>query len=103
MKVYISGPITGIPHYEINFMKAEKFLKGNGHIVINPVRIGKYLQMELKREPTYEEYLERDIQNLRECDAIVYLPGWQNSNGCKKEKEIADALKLNVIKYYVVD
>ena len=36
MKIYIAGKITGDPNYREKFEKAEKFLAGQGHSVMNP-------------------------------------------------------------------
>lgn len=38
MKLYIAGPITGVPDYAERFKRAEEDLKAMGHTVINPVK-----------------------------------------------------------------
>lgn len=39
MKIYIAGPITGIPDYKERFAKAEAELKAKGHAVMNPAAL----------------------------------------------------------------
>ena len=36
MKIYISGPITGVDDYRKIFGEAEKALIKDGHVVLNP-------------------------------------------------------------------
>lgn len=97
MRVYISGPMTGDENYIMKFARRERYLEGLGYEVCNPVGIAKRLEVELDRKPNYEEYMVADLEALSKCDAISYLPGWENSSGAKREKERADSLGLKVI------
>ena len=49
MKLYIAGPITGVPDYEERFKKAEEDLKAMGHTVINPVKDKGFTYKEIHR------------------------------------------------------
>jgi hypothetical protein len=89
MKVYISGPITGVEDYEDFFYNRAELLKEHGYIPVNPVVIGKRLCTELGRTPSYEEYLQADMKALMECEGISMLSGWENSAGATKEREVA--------------
>jgi len=83
--IYIAGPMTGIPDLNFHaFEAAEKKLKELGHIVRSPHRI--------KQCCTYEEYLRVDLKLLLTCDTIAMLPGWNKSNGAKKERIVSDAI-----------
>lgn len=63
--------------------------------------IGDYLKQNLKREPTYFEYMKVDIKAMLECDAVLMLPGWIFSKGAMIEWIIAKLFKIKV--FYNVD
>lgn len=91
-KVYISGPMTGMPgHNNKAFMEAEKYLRDIGFDVWNPAH-----------NPVegfdWEDYMKVDLRGLLECDLIFMLPGWENSRGAKMEKYIADEMKIPELK-----
>ena len=94
MKVYLSGPITGVNDFEKNFAIAEKYFSGRGHAVENPVKTGAVLKELSGKEPTWAEYMREDIKTLVDCDAIAMLPGWGDSRGARLERQVADALGL---------
>lgn len=96
MKVYISGPITGVPDFEKNFQSAEDYLSGLGYEVVNPVKIGKKLEKK-NPAPSYEDYMKVDIAALTECDAIFMLKGSSLSSGAKCEKHVAESLGLKIM------
>lgn len=100
MRVYISGPMTGDENYVFKFARRARYLEGLGHTVVNPVLIAMKLEVELDRKPSYEECMEADLAELAKCDAVSYLPGWENSNGAKREKEKADSLGLKEVIVY---
>jgi hypothetical protein len=73
MKIYISGPVRGKVDYAEDFFESEKMLKGEGHEVVNPIRLMDMLPKGL----TDEEFLELDMMLLKHCDTIYLLPGWR--------------------------
>ena len=81
MKVYISGAITGCKNYYETFHKAEKRLREQGYIPINPAAVNG----ELPAETKYEEYMEMSMVMLKMADAIYMLQGWQGSIGANRE------------------
>lgn len=84
MKVYISGPMTGIPEYNRDaFMTAEARLRKLGHLVENPWRLGAQVGWG------HFQYMRRDIRALSRCSAIHMLPGWWRSRGARKEWVVA--------------
>lgn len=88
--VYISGKITGLTEeqYKIKFAGAEKLLRQYGYRPVNPAKKGEV--------PGYkwEDYLKEDIAMLCECDFIYFLDNWNESEGAKLEKFIAEKLKI---------
>lgn len=88
-RVYVSGPMTGLP--ELNFPAfhaAAAQLRALGLEVVNPA--------ELNPDPacTWQAAMREDIRALVDCDAIVLLPGWQNSRGARLELTVAQALGM---------
>ena len=88
MKIYISGPITGIKDYKRNFAAVEKRLKAKGHEVINPAKLG----LVLPKSTTHREHMDICISMLRMCDAIYFLDGWEESEGAKEEHMAAKVM-----------
>lgn len=91
MRIYISGPITGIQDYRKNFDNAEKYLKQLGWCVFNPAKVDDCLEGF-----TYDEFLSLDIYLLDKCDAIYLLKGWTESKGAKEEVKYAIATNKKI-------
>ena len=89
--IYISGPMTGIEKLNREaFENAERFLRECGYFPINPHRFPE--------QETYDDYLMIDIEMIAmAADAIALLPGWEKSNGAKKELKAALDLNLKVL------
>ena len=91
MKIYISGPISGMP--DLNkpaFMAAEEALRAAGFDVVNPVNNG------LPDSAEWHEHMRADIKMLMDCDGVAMLEGWMRSRGAKLEREIAMQLGMTV-------
>lgn len=71
MKVYISGPITGLPREETEraFAEAEAMIREKGHEPVNPLRNG------LPASALWHEHMRADIRQLLDCEAIFMLDG----------------------------
>ena len=85
-KVYISGPITDNPNYEIEFGEAFQKLQADGLTPISPVKLPAGL--------TEAQYIQLDLMLISFCDAVLFLPGSHESNGSCLER--AYAKKTNV-------
>ena len=81
MKVYISLPITGhdIEEVEARCIFAKSVLKKKGHTPVSPLDVSD------NPDASYAEHMGRDISALLECDAVVFLEGWEESKGCTLE------------------
>ena len=91
MRVYISGPMTGIENDNKEaFDDAEKQLKEKGHEVVNPQSLPH------DHDKSWESYMKEDIKALLECDAVFALAGWSGSRGALIEVDLADALGVSV-------
>ena len=85
MKVYISLPITGhnIEEVEARCIFAKAVLKRKGHTPVSPLDVSD------NPDASYAEHMGRDISALLDCDAVVFLDGWQESKGCTLEHAAA--------------
>lgn len=92
MKVYIAGPMTGLPDHNFPaFFEAEEQIRADGHDVLNPARHGVVPIL------TWSDYMRMGIQDLLRCDAIFMLPGWVGSKGASLELHIAQQLGMKTI------
>ena len=56
-----------------------------GFEVYSPISHTHPIHMEIAQD--YERWMDLDKQYLYRCDALILCPGWENSSGCKVEKE----------------
>ena len=92
--VYISGPMSGFENYNFEaFDNAAKYIRDRGDIAVNPASRGKeWVAKNGNREMTDNEYRRIMIDclnDLRSCDAIFLLKGWEKSKGAKQELSVA--------------
>lgn len=101
MRVYISGPITGLDRAVATkaFKDAEELLAKNGHDPVNPMEIknpdGCACDLGVDLHHTWSCCLRKDIRELITCDAILLLDGWQASLGARLEYHIATELGMH--------
>ena len=115
MKIYIAGPMRGIPEFNFPaFNAAAEKLRGEGHEVFNPAerdneRHGTDIS---KGNAAGDETLAAELHGFdlrvalaedmdficRHADAIAKLPGWEASKGATAERATALALGLEVIR-----
>lgn len=91
MRIYIAGPMTGIPEFNYPaFHTAKADLLAAGFEVRSPAdhALGAHL--------VWADYMRKDIPWLLECDAVAVLPGWEGSRGASLEIHIARALEMPV-------
>lgn len=87
MKLYISGPMTGIKDYnKPAFDYAALRLSADTY---NPAE-------HIVEGLPWQEYLKHDIQELVKCDGIALLKGWEQSRGASFEWLTAYMLGMNV-------
>lgn len=79
MKVYIAGKITGNENYREEFAKAQDELEKNGHTVLNPAVLPEGL--------TKGEYMRICFSMIDIADKVVFIPGWQDSEGAMLETD----------------
>ena len=84
MRIYISGPITGDPEARWKFDQAAQIIRDRGHEYINPARLE-----DVMPGLGWVHYMDVDKKMLFMADAILQLPGWENSTGARIEYDIA--------------
>ncbi|SCC35212.1 DUF4406 domain-containing protein [Kosakonia oryziphila] len=90
MKIFISGPMTGLPHFNRPaFHEASLLLGSQGHIALNPATLPDGL--------SEKEYMDICLSMLRCADAIYLLDGWKLSAGARVEHALAEKLALLII------
>ena len=91
-RIYIAGPMTGLPDLNFPAFHAEAAkLRSAGHDVINPAEVNPDHTMP------WAQCMRRDIAELVTCDAIRLLHGWTASKGATLEHHIAERLGMQVI------
>lgn len=117
MKIYLAGPMRGIPKFNFPaFAAGAALLRAEGHEVFSPA--------EHDEAVFYKGFADNNIEGsedkaandagmsplelrrvlfaadlawiCKEADAIALLPGWENSKGVRAELATANALGLEV-------
>lgn len=100
-KIYIAGPMTGLPGYNYaKFNAWAEFLRISGWDVANPAEIGEKFGTadEINADKQLlETVMAAEIEELATCDAVFLLKGWQNSRGSRKELAVALSRDLEII------
>lgn len=93
--MYLSGAITGLNKAATarKFAQAEREPEKMGYRPVNPLKNG------LPESATYEQHMERDLELLRGCDAVLMLPDWSESPGARRELQEAVEHKKEIIFY----
>lgn len=102
-KVYIAGPMRGIPYYNFPaFDKAAAGLRDAGYDAVSPADIDRLNGFDPQLLPEDHDWntvpaecgglldvIRRDVNGLLECDCIYLLPGWEKSTGALAEYALA--------------
>lgn len=90
VRVYIAGPMTGLAHFNRPaFFAAEAYLHGLGARVMNPAILPDGF--------SHDAYMRIAIPMLMECEAVAFLPDWQQSKGARKEFTRAHAFGFDLL------
>lgn len=93
--IYISGPMTGLPLFNFPaFAEAAREIRSLGFAVLSPHEFD--LEEGFEPGDDHSDFdlraaLERDLRAVEEADAVVVLPGWQDSPGAVLEVLLAEA------------
>jgi hypothetical protein len=113
MKIYIAGPMSGIPQFNIPaFDEAAERLREAGYDAVSPAELDDpetraaalasedgEMKGALNGE-TWGDFLARDVKLVAdEIDAIALLPGWEGSRGAQLELHVARLCNLPIYRY----
>lgn len=90
-KLYVSGPMTGLPEYNVHaFRRASFELRQAGYLVLDPSAKGLIYGW------TWKDYMHAALREMLLCDGVALLTGWQDSRGARIEVDLADKLEMEV-------
>lgn len=110
MRIYIAGPMSGIPQFNIPaFDYAAERLRAAGCDAVSPAELDDpktrqaaldspdgEIQGTLNGE-TWGDFLARDVKLVADgIDAVALLPGWEGSRGAQLEVFVARLCKLPI-------
>ena len=94
-RIYLSGPITGIPNYKKDFEIVKLDLESQGYKkIINPAELD-----EVINNGDYEEYMKICIALIDMSDLVMLIPGWEKSAGANREMGYALGKDIAVTTY----
>lgn len=109
MKLYVAGPMTGIPQFNFPaFRMWTEFLRGQGFKVISPHESDPEDVQALAWASATGSTSElahlahagplpttiKNVEDVAECDGIALLPGWSKSSGAVHE--VATAVRFGI-------
>ena len=90
LKIYIAGKVTGLPQQEviIKFVEAQANVTALGLEAVNPLEVvGDW-------NTPWEDAMKLCIKALMDCDAIVALDDYKDSEGANVELVLAKRLGI---------
>jgi nucleoside 2-deoxyribosyltransferase len=103
VSVYLAGPMTGLPQYNFPaFLGAATTLRRAGYEVWSPAEHDLDRGFDMDDPDAAQplvEYMKVDLPQVMAADAVVVLPGWENSTGARLEVHTAVACGKPVLSY----
>lgn len=98
MRVYVSGPMTGIPdNNKQAFRAAAVLLREMGHEPLLPCDMCGEVTGRAGDPPDWHDFIAADIRAMADAEAVCYLPGHERSYGCRIEAVVAERMGLPVL------
>jgi len=92
VRIYLSGPMSGLPDLNFPaFRAAAELLRARGAVVVSPAEIS------IATPGSWHACMRADIKALCDCTTIVLLPGWERSAGAHLELHIAHRIGIDVV------
>lgn len=91
-RIYIAGPMTGLPDFNYPAFNARATdLADSGHVVLNPTTLND------GTNKTWNQYLRESLTMMLSAEAVSVLPGWEQSKGATLEIQVALVIGIPVI------
>lgn len=92
-RLYLSGPMTGLPDNNYPAFNAEAArLRALGYDIVNPAE----LKPPASESDEWHHYLRRDLREMLTCDGLALMPGWHNSKGAHLEIQVAHRIEMSI-------
>lgn len=89
MKLYVSGPVTGMPNRNREaFERAARILNA---AIGCPVEIP---HDTVPPDADWNAAMRMSLRAMLACDGVAFLPGWQRSRGSRIERDTALAVDI---------
>ena len=88
-RIYIAGPMTGLPGLNYAAFDAAAARLRKTFDVCNPADTGRRYGNPGTEALAYGRMIREEVLALRSCNAIYLLPGWERSEGARRELRIA--------------
>ena len=96
MRVYIAGPMRGIPDFNFPaFDAAAEYWRSKGWEVISPADHDREV-LARGEELNMREIILWDLNQVANCNFVSLLPGWENSSGAAVEIALAKFLNIEI-------
>ena len=108
MRIFVSGPMRGIPYYGFPaFDAARAAFEAAGFDVVTPADLDRAIGFDAMDLPETTDWewesgfdiraaIKRNIDALLDADGVVFLEGWGGSLGCNIERLIADRCNMRL-------
>ena len=99
-RLYVAGPMRGHPDYNFPaFDSAAARLRAQGYDVVNPAEMSRDVGVENgESDPAvFNRLIAEELREVRACDAIYLLQGWETSLGTRDELEVALSHGLEIM------
>ena len=100
MLIYTAGPYTRLD-IPTNIDRAARIaaeLWDAGHAVICPHTNTAHFE-ELCKRAGYEDFMQGCLDIISRCDALVMIPGWEESPGAQREYQYATSLGMPIYEW----
>jgi|SRR5579872_2194544 len=91
-RAYVAGPMRGYDNLNFDeFDRVRDELLLEGFAVVSPADMDRAEGIDPADPGTYEKFtddMRRDLEALLDCDTIVFLKGWEKSEGARMEATV---------------
>jgi nucleoside 2-deoxyribosyltransferase len=99
MKVYVAGPMSGLPDFNYPaFRAAGAVLVEAGFEVLNPIDTTGGQPPAPEHARPWDWYMRQALKMVADADGVALLPGWERSRGARLEQRVALGLGIEALR-----